>query len=307
MRGKIVKKALLYAAVVLLIVSFPSNLYSWGAYAHKKTNRMAVFTLPPQMIGFYKKHIEYITKHGNDPDRKRYKDEKEAAHHYINIDQYGDKPFDVMPRKWKDAVAKYTEDTLNKYGINPWWTEIMYYRLIEAFKNQDINKILYISASLGHYIADACVPLHTTQFYDGKMSDQKGVHAFWESRIPELFSDSYNYFLGHAEYIENPSDKIWINIKASHMLVDTILTVQKKMNSEFPVDKKYSFESKGKKNVKVFSKEYSQQFSSLLDGMIERQMQLAIKTIGSFWYTAWVIAGQPDLSKIPDSVSQESK
>ena len=32
---------------------------SWGFYGHKKINRMAVFTLPPEMLGFYKKHIEY--------------------------------------------------------------------------------------------------------------------------------------------------------------------------------------------------------------------------------------------------------
>ena len=45
---------------------------SWGFYGHKKINRMAVFTLPPEMLGFYKKHIEYITSHAVDPDMRRY-------------------------------------------------------------------------------------------------------------------------------------------------------------------------------------------------------------------------------------------
>ena len=32
-----------------------------------------------------------------------------------------------------------------------------------------------------------------------------------------------------------------------------------------------------------------------LDGMVERRMRESIITIGSFWYSAWVEAGQPDL------------
>jgi hypothetical protein len=301
MLKNIIKKILLLLiAAAMFAVFIPSYLYSWGVYGHKKINRMAVFTLPPQMIGFYKKHIEYITEHGIDPDRRKFADEKEAVRHYIDIDHYGDKPFDVMPKKWKDAVAKYTEDTLNLYGINPWWTEKMYFKLIEAFKNQDVDKILYISASLGHYIADACVPLHNTQYYDGKFPEQKGVHSFWESRIPELFGDDYNFFVGQAEYLEKPLDKIWDNIKLSFAAIDTIYMVQEKMNSEFSGDKKYTFESRGQTTVQVFSKEYSQQFSKLLNGMVERQMRRAVKTLGSFWYTAWINAGQPDLSKIED-------
>jgi len=301
MTKTIIKKTLLLLTVAAIIAILnPIHLYSWGVYGHHKINRMAVFTLPPQMIGFYKKHIEYITIHGVDPDNRKAYDEKEAPRHYIDIDHYGDKPFDVMPKKWKDAVAKYTEDTLNEYGINPWWTEKMYYRLVEAFKAQDVDKILYISANLGHYIGDACVPFHNTQYYNGKIPAQKGIHAFWESRLPELFGDDYDFFVGRAEYIEKPLDKIWDNIKLSFAAIDTIYMVQEKLSTEFPSDKIYTFESRGKKTIQVFSREYSQQFSLLLNGMVERQMQRAVKTLSSFWYTAWVNAGQPDLTKIED-------
>jgi hypothetical protein len=33
----------------------------------------------------------------------------------------------------------------------------------------------------------------------------------------------------------------------------------------------------------------------MLNGMIERRMRLSIASIASFWYTAWVNAGQPNL------------
>jgi hypothetical protein len=32
-----------------------------------------------------------------------------------------------------------------------------------------------------------------------------------------------------------------------------------------------------------------------MNGMVERRMRLSIASIASFWYTAWINAGQPDL------------
>jgi hypothetical protein len=302
-----VKITLLFLIIILFGFFWMNHsAFSWGFFAHKKINRMAVFTLPPQMIGFYKKHIEYLTEHATDPDKRSFADEKEAVRHYIDIDHYGDHPFDSVPHRWSDAVKKYSEDTLNTYGINPWWVEKMYYRLVEAFKAQDADKILFNSANIGHYIGDACTPLHTTQYYDGKDPVQKGIHSFWESRIPELFADDYNFFVGRAEYIEKPLESVWAMVRSSHEAIDSIFEVQKKMMTDYPADKMYTFEEKGNATVKVFSKEYSKQFSILLNDMVERRMQLAVKMVGSLWFTAWVDAGQPDLSVIEDKEISDS-
>ncbi|NVO03251.1 MAG: S1/P1 Nuclease [Bacteroidetes bacterium] len=284
--------------IVVLFIFNSADINSWGFYVHRKVNRMAVFTLPPQMIGFYKNHIEYITEHSGDPDRRKFADEKEGVRHYIDIEHYGNDPFNTIPKIWKDAVAKYTEDTLQLYGINPWWIEVMQTRLTNAFKELDVDKILFVSANIGHYIGDANVPLHTSEFYDGKTPDQKGIHGLWESRIPELLAEDYDFFVGRAEYIEKPNELIWKTIKKSHEDVDTIFAVEEKLRDEYPSDKKYSFENKGQTLTKVYSKEYSLEFNRLLNGMIEERMKSAIKMVGSMWYTAWVNAGQPDLSSI---------
>ena len=41
--------------------------------------------------------------------------------------------------------------------------------------------------------------------------------------------------------------------------------------------------------------------SCILVGMIERRMREAIIAVGSIWYTAWVDAGQPDLSSLTNT------
>ena len=125
---------------------------------------------------------------------------EEAPRHYIDIDHYGQNPFQVMPRKWTDAVEKFSEDTLLTYGIVPWHIQTVYNRLVKVFEEKDIDYILKNSADLGHYVSDAHVPLHTTENYNGQLTNQKGIHAFWESRLPELFPDNYDYLVGTAEY-----------------------------------------------------------------------------------------------------------
>jgi hypothetical protein len=50
----------------------------WGFFAHKRINRLAVLTLPPQMMVFFKPNIDYLTDHAVDPDMRRYASKHEA-------------------------------------------------------------------------------------------------------------------------------------------------------------------------------------------------------------------------------------
>lgn len=292
-----------FVLVVLLMTPFSSNmLFSWGFFAHKRINRLAAFTLPPEMIGFYKRNLNYITEHAVDPDKRRYAVTDEAPRHYIDIDHYGEgmDAFKEVPRKWKDAVAKYSEDTLLAYGIVPWHIEVMTFRLTKAFQEGNLDRILRLSAEIGHYIGDAHVPLHTTENYNGAMTDQRGIHGFWESRLPELFSDNYDFLVGRAEYIDDPLDFAWDMVTVSHAAKDSVLLFEAELNKEWPSDQKYTMETRGQTLMKVYSQEYSAEYHRRLNGMVEKRMRAAIHAIGSLWYTCWVNAGQPDLSKLYD-------
>ena len=283
---------------------------SWGFYGHKRINRMAVFTLPPELFTFYKKHIEFLTEHAIDPDKRRYAAKGEAERHYIDIDHFatnGEDPFDVVPKRWKDAVEKFSEDTLRAYGIAPWHLEVMVKRLTRAFKEKDLDKILRYSADLGHYVGDSHVPLHTTENYNGQKTNQKGIHGFWESRIPELSAENYDYLVGRATYISDPLEKAWSIIKHSHYALDSVFSVEKELTELFDDDKKYSFEHRGRVVMKVYSEDFSMEYQRRLNGMQERRMRESILTAGSFWYTAWVNAGQPDLSDLKEGLSEEMK
>jgi hypothetical protein len=285
---------LLFCAFVITLCS------SWGFFAHKRINRVAVFTLPNGMLAFYKANIDFVTEHAVDPDKKRYVDSTEGPRHFFDADHYGKKPFDKMPQRWAEAERQYSADSLNKYGTVPWTIQHYYYKLVQAFKDKDTVAILRTSANLGHYIADAHVPLHMTENYNGQFSNQLGIHSFWETRVPELFSDSYNYYVGRAHYIESPLKEAWKISRRTFRCVDSVLVFERSLNATFPPDKKYEMIKRNGKTNKDYSVEYSAAYHKALHGMIERQMRAAILEVGSYWFTAWVDAGQPDLNKLID-------
>jgi hypothetical protein len=284
---------------ILLFPLLAQPCFCWGFYAHRKINYYAVFLLPPEMMVLYKPNAVFLMDHAVDPDKRRYAVPEEAPRHYIDIDHYGKYPYDSLPARWKDAVAKYSEDTLNAYGIVPWWIQNMLYRLTDAFKEKDQARILKLSADIGHYIADSHVPLHVNSNHNGQLSDQKGIHAFWESRIPELLADKeWDFFIGKAEYIRNPADFIWKRVLESAAAADTVLKIEKELTQRFPADQKYSFEDRNGLTIRQYSADFSKNYDAQLRGMVERRMRQSIFAVASFWYTAWVNAGQPDLARL---------
>ena len=277
---------LLFGAVILCS--------SWGFFAHKRINQLAIFTLPEGMIGFYKNNHKYITEHAIDPDKRRYADTAEAPRHYLDVENY-ENHIDSIPEKWNDAVNKYGAKKIGKDGMVPWQIQRTYNNLIRAFKERDSLRILRYSADLGHYIADAHVPLHTTNNHNGQLTNQTGIHGFWESRIPELFAKDYNLLVGKATYIEDPLKEAWKIVRNAHTMVDTVLTFEKKLSETFPADQKYDFSMRGKNVMKQYSLAYTKAYQDMMNGMVERQMKSSIIKVGCFWFSAWVDAGQPDL------------
>lgn len=251
------------------------------------------------MMVLYKPNIEFLTEHAVDPDKRRYAIPEEAPRHYIDLDHYGKYPFDSLPRKWNDAVTKYSEDTLQAHGIIPWWLQTMLHRLTDAFKEKNQAKILKYSAEIGHYLSDAHVPLHACSNYNGQFTDQKGIHGFWESRIPELLADKeWDFFIGKAEYIKNPAQFIWSRVLESAAASDTVLLFEKELSNNFPSDQKFSFEERNGITIRQYSSAFSRKYEEMMKGMVERRMRQSIYAVASFWYTAWVNAGQPDLKKL---------
>lgn len=388
---------------LLLILSFgfilafvqPTESPVWGFFGHKRINRLAVFTLPQNLFGFFKDNIEYVTDHAVDPDKRRYATKFEAIRHYIDIDHWGEYPYENVPRDYTEAILRYStfflvddkKDTLDvfgpsatgwdtgdllytskesgaefkynysqllflfdefvygpqayedewfvdkkvfesnlgvnirskvekiqvvdhfsEYGIVPYYLLVMKNRLTKAFEQKDVGKILRLSADFGHYIGDAHVPLHTTENYNGQLTNQVGIHAFWESRLPELFADKeWDFLVGGAQYIPEPKEYFWDIVLTSSQLVDSVLNIERRLSLEFPVDNQYCFADRNGRNVRTQCEAYCRAFDEAMGGMVEERMQSSILSIGSIWYTCWVDGGRPNLENLKDVAVQIAK
>lgn len=254
------------------------------------------------MMVLFKPNIQFLSDHAVDPDKRRYAVAEEAPRHYIDIDNYGAYPYKELPRKWEDAVSKFSEDTLQANGIVPWWIQIMQQRLTTAFKEKNQAKILKLAADLGHYIADSHVPLHASSNHDGQHTNQKGIHGFWEGRVPELLAEKeFDFMIGKAQYIRDIPGFTWRRILESAVAADTVLQYEAALSKEFPSDKKFAFEERNGKVIRQYSSAFTIAYNRKLNNMVERRMRQSIMAIASFWYTAWVNAGQPDLKQLNNS------
>lgn len=349
-------------------IAFLAHDAEWGFFGHRLINRLAVYTVPTEMMDWYKPHIDYLSDHAVDPDKRRYATKHEAVRHYIDLDQWGTLPFDHMPRywdkvlalnlqlfsfdaedtlycleaipveKWSDTIADYDQrlqfvreyyqdhyyddephisldslrlyfpnfkcdhdvvyigDAFSAHGIVPYHLQAMQYRLTRAFADRDLEKVLRLSAEMGHYIADACVPLHTTKNYNGQLTDQIGIHAFWESRIPELLAeDEFDMVVGGASYIHDPAAYFWGLVFDSHRLVNDVLSLEKQLSQTYPTDQQYCFEDRLNQNIRTQCPEYAKAYHLAMDNMVEDRFRVAVKAVGDAWYTAWIDAGQPAL------------
>jgi len=287
------------AFILSLSLLITQLCFCWGFYGHRQINYYAIFLLPPEMMVLYKPYADFLVEHAVDPDKRRYAVPAEAPRHYIDMDKYGKYPYDSLPRKWNEAIAQYSQDSLRAHGIVPWWIQTMLWRLTNAFKEKNQAMILKYSAEIGHYIADSHVPLHTSSNHNGQYTGQKGIHGFWESRIPELLADKeWDFFIGKAEYIKNPVDFTWQRVLESAAASDTVLKFEKKLANSFPPDQKYAFEERNGVTIRQYSSAYTIKYNDSMKGMVERRMRQSIFAVASFWYTAWINAGQPDLTKL---------
>lgn len=385
-----------YWLIALISLSFFFSLAPsqyWGFFGHRRINRLAVFTLPSGMVPFYKKHIEYLTEHAVDPDKRRYATKHEAVRHYIDLDRYPES----LPLRWEEAIAEYIHlyaitpfgdtvqvfsrdfmqkdsgvwrprpafrekfpatvqggireeehrswvsrqylskyyqeelsipcdslrqlygraipcervllaDSLSPHGILPYHLLQMHRRLTNAFRSGNRGAVLQLSAEIGHYIGDAHVPLHTTMNYNGQMTGQTGIHAFWESRIPELFADTqYDFFVGQAVYIRDPARYYWDMVQESHVLVDSVLKMEEEVRRTYPKDLQFCPNEKITGGPRVPCQGYAAAYQAKLNGMVERRMRAAILAIGSAWYSAWSDAGQPPLHRFKTDLEKSQE
>ncbi len=284
-------------AVLFLLAIVYGTSAGWGFWAHREINRRAIESLPLSLHDFFSANEDYIVEHSIDPDQRRFGDKEEEFYHYLDIDRYGRYPFSELPHDYTTAAKKYGQDSLKKNGLVPWRIEVITAKLTDAMKRANKGDILYYAADLGHYVADACVPLHATENYNGQLSGQTGIHSRFESRLPEMFGKDYQFFQPRVGYVENPLERAFQIILKSYTLADSVLKADLKAKADSGENEAFLVGRKNGKTEYRYSDKYYARFNGHLNGIVENRMRDAISAVADYWFTAWVKAGKPDLRR----------
>ena len=301
------RKYIIACLLILSINSFTTiSCKAWGVYGHKHIIKAAIMSLPTQEMGFFfYAHLNELLEESIVPDIRKYafSDKAEFPRHYINIELYNNGNWNTIPKTMPNAKATYDSLFLMKNGILPWYMQEMMERLTTAMKTGNKNELIILLGDLSHYIADAHMPLHTSVNHNGQITNQEGIHGLWESQLPEMFGNNYNYHIASPHFISHITDTCWYMIRQSHDLVGRLLETQSLVTQSFNRDDIFAYDKKGnlrktKFKALIFSRGYAMQYHTQLKGMVEQQMRAAALMTASFWYTAWVNAGKPNLDRL---------
>jgi hypothetical protein len=270
---------ILFCAIAMFTLT-PGRAFAWGANAQKIVVNKAVDTLPPDVRAFFDANRALLVLHVTDPLDAESKTPSEKHNHFIYLDKYGRFPFITLPRVYKAAVGKYGKSKLESTGLLPWQIGVYNAKLTEALKLGRWDEAKLDAAILAGYVSEAHDPFNTTENFDGHLTLQTGINERFGVTLIDRFSSFFPMRPNDASFISDPTDHAFESCLSAHSSLESILLADR--NARLA--------------GKSYDDEYFDRFYNLTAATLIRQLSDAATDIGSYWLTAWINAGRPQLS-----------
>lgn len=267
---------------VLFLIFTPTIFnYGWGDNGHKLITKHALKILPSE-INFSEDFKSKIIEHSIDPDYRKKDDASEPNKHFIDIDYYKEFLDGRMITSIDSLKKIYGDSIVTVQGILPWATITTYSNLVEAFKNQDREKVLLYTSDLAHYVGDGHQPLHSTVNYNGQLTSQKGIHFRYEiEMIDQHLNDIDKQIkIFSPIYVSDISEFIFNYITESNFEVDILLAADKLA---------------AKHNSGKYEADYYRLLWFRTKYLTISKFEQASFSLASLIYSAWIDAGKPKI------------
>jgi hypothetical protein len=268
-----------FISVAVIFVVFPHSARGWGRNGNKLVVNKAIDTLPADIRGFFESNRALLSQHVTDPLDTIATKAAERHNHFLYLDKYGRFPYDALPRNYKAAVAKYGKTKLQANGLLPWQIGVYSQKLTEDMKTGHWDEAKLDAAILANYVAEAHDPFNTTDDFDGHLTAQIGINERFGTTLIDRYSSFFPMRPNDAAYISDPTDHAFEACLSSHSWLETILLADR--NS--------------KRGENSYNDEYFDHFYNAAAVILIRQLSDAATDVGSYWLTAWINAGRPQL------------
>jgi hypothetical protein len=278
--------------------------FAWGNNGHTYINQVAAQKIPQSMPAFLRTSVAVarIAYLGPEPDRWRGTAEyalndSQSPDHFIQLERV-DGLGDLPPGRYefyrllyaKRAAAKANADDYlpENVGLQPYITMEIFERLRSAFREYRALKqkgentdpveqdIIFYAGWLGHYVADAAQPLHTTVNHDGWVevnpngyTTEQGIHWRYENDFVNrtITLKSFSGLVGPAKEVPDPFSDYQKYLWASHALVTKV----------YGFDKEKALDGAGSPGAVKFT---------------EERLAAGAQMLLDLWYTAWLQSAQ---------------
>jgi len=266
--------------VLLALVLGPDQAFAWGANAQRLIANHAVDTLPPELQSFFDANREFILRHVTDPlgwlDKTP---ATERPNHTLYLDRYGKFPFDSLPREYQAALDKFGRAKLLTNGVLPWEVGVYSQRLTEALRNGNWGQVRLVAALLANYVAESHDPFVTTENFDGRLSGQTGINLRFGVSLVDRYSLFFPMRPNDAMYLADPTDHAFEMTLSAHSWLENVLLADLRAHE----------------GLTGYTDDYYDRFYAQAGATLVRLLSDASTDLGSYWMTAWINAGRPQL------------
>ncbi len=241
--------------------------------AHQVTVAAAIDTLPKQLKAFYKAHRAEMPSLALEPEFPERGPERRFM-----VDRLLPFPFRELPRSEAEIKARFG-DKADGIGRLPWLIQESYARLVDAMKAGDKEKILAESDVLGGLVVDMHSALNLTENYDGQKTGQHGLWVRIVEKLPQAVGRDLKVSPDAARYLDNPKEYVFSMMLGTYVWLDNTLYL----------------EDLARRGKAGYGEPYFEDLARRVGPILRERLARAAEDAGSYWYTAWTVAGRPDL------------
>jgi hypothetical protein len=264
--------------LLVLLLAAPAS-FGWGDSARRMITDKAVDTLPDEMQAFFRAHRAFLMQRANDVAESEAKIPTGSHNNFIELDHYGQFPFSALPRSYTDAVAKFGRRGVEAHGLLPWQVGLHSKKLTDAFRAHNWDDAKVEAAALAYYVAAAHDPFRSTANSDGKISGQPGVNERFGVGLVDRYQRFFLMKPNEAAFIRDPTDHAFEMSLSSHSWLENVLLADRRAHQ----------------GLSAYGDDYYDRFYSQAGAVLIRQLTDASTDIGSYWMSAWINAGRPQL------------
>jgi hypothetical protein len=302
--------AISLALIVLVLVQSEAAV-AWGNEGHTAINRVAAEKIPASMPRFLRRAVAEIAYLGPEPDRWRSPSEfalknAQEADHFIDLERVAwldplpQGRYEFYRKLYEKRAATPATDHPDDYlpervGLQPYITMEVYGRLKAAFREyrqrqaahqptQAVQQaIIFYAGWLGHYVADASQPLHTTIQYNGWVgpnpngyTTEHKIHGQFESTYvaANITAKDFAGLVKSPERLDDPFARYIAYLRESNGMVEKV----------YALEKAGGFTGKGSPEAFDFT---------------THRLAAGSQMLLDLWYTAWMESAVPLPERAP--------